>query len=201
MMQKKEYSAGAVKLSFWFAEFRKVVTMLRSGKTVQEIKTLAVNENLFSAATAMRGGQIFNTVSARVTSLPEDYYKLFEESSLETQKLITLLSIMETDALFFDFMNDVYKEKLIIGDMQIADADIRIFFALKQRQSEKVSGWTDGTFVRLLRCYKTYLSEAGLLERGVGDRKIIKPLVDDRLVRLLSDTNRKQAYKIFTGTR
>jgi hypothetical protein len=178
-----------------------VVTLLRSGKTLQEVKTLAVKENLFSAATVMRSEQIFNTVSVRVASLPDDYYKLFEKSGIETQKLIALLSIMETDALFFDFMNDVYKEKLITGDTQITDADIRVFFADKQRQSEKVSGWTDGTFGRLLRCYKTYLSEAGLLERGVGDRKIIKPLVDEKLVRLLFDTNRKQACSVFSGTR
>ena len=200
-MQKKEYSAGAVKLLFWFAEFRKVVSLLRAGKTIQEIKALAINENLFSAATAMRSEQIFSTVSARVASLPDDYYKLFEDSSLETQKLIALLSIMETDALFFDFMNDVYKEKLITGDTHITDPDIRVFFADKQRQSEKVAGWTDETLVRLKRNYKTYLSEAGLLARGVGDRKIIKQLIDDKFLRLLSDTNRKQAYYILTGSR
>ena len=200
-MQKKEYSASAVKLSFWFAEFRKVVTLLRSGKTILEIKALAVNENLFSAATAMRSGQIFNTVSARVNSLPDAYYKLFEDSGLETQKLIALLSVMETDALFFDFMNDIYKEKLITGDTHITNPDIRVFFADKQRQSEKVSGWTDETLNKLQRCYKTYLSEAGLLERGVGDRKIIKQLVDDKFAQLLSDTNRKQVYNILSGTR
>jgi len=200
-MQKREYSASAVKLLFWFVEFRKVISLLRSGKTIQEIKAIAVNENLFSAATAMRSGQIFNTVSARVMSLPNDYYILFEESSLETQKLIALLSVMETDVLFFDFMNDVYKEKLITGDMQITDADIRVFFADKQRQSEKVSGWTDETLIRLRRSYKNYLTEAGLLSRGVGNRKIIKPLVDHKLARLLSETNQKQVYNILTGTR
>ena len=168
---------------------------------MQEIKALAANENLFSAATAMRSAQIWSTISARVKSLPDDFYELFEESVLETQKLIALLSIMETDALFLDFMNDIYKEKLITGDTQITDADIRVFFADKQRQSEKVSRWTDETLIRLGRCYKTYLSEAGLLERGVGDRKIIKQIIDDEFARLLSDTDRKQAYNIFSGTR
>jgi len=200
-MQKKEYSAGAVKMSFWFAEIRKVATLLSSGKTMQEIKALAVNENLFSAATHQRSRQIWSTVSARVTSLPDDYYELFEDSGLETQKLIALLSIMETDALFFDFMNEVYKEKLITGDTHITDADIRVFFADKQRQSKKVSGWTDETLIRLQRCYKTYLTEAGLLERGVGDRKIIKQLIDDKLAQLLSITSRKQVHNILTGTR
>lgn len=33
-MKQKEYSAGMVKLSFWFAEFRKVVGLLNQGKTL-----------------------------------------------------------------------------------------------------------------------------------------------------------------------
>lgn len=32
-MKRKEYSAGAVKMSFWFIEFRKVVQLLHDGKT------------------------------------------------------------------------------------------------------------------------------------------------------------------------
>lgn len=31
-MKRKEYSAGAVKMSFWFIEFRKVVQLLHDGK-------------------------------------------------------------------------------------------------------------------------------------------------------------------------
>lgn len=201
-MHEKKYSASAVKLSFWFAEFRKVISFLHSGKSLNDIKELAVTDNIFSAATPMRSEQIFNTVTSRVLSLPEDYHNLFEKSNLETQKIIALIAVMETDALFYDFMNDVYREKLITGNTILTDADIRIFFTDKQRESEKVSGWTDATLDRLKRCYKTYLSEAGLLlERGKGDRKIIKPLIDNRLSALLAETNKNQIVSILLGTR
>ena len=53
-MERKEYSAGAVKLSFWFVEFRKVVELLSEGKSTDQIKDLAMNENLFAAPTALR---------------------------------------------------------------------------------------------------------------------------------------------------
>jgi len=36
-MKRKEYSAGTTKLSFWFSEFRKVIGLLNSGKTLLEI--------------------------------------------------------------------------------------------------------------------------------------------------------------------
>jgi len=44
-MEKKPYSAGAVKMSFWFMEFRKVVELLADGKTLEEIKEMNKNEN------------------------------------------------------------------------------------------------------------------------------------------------------------
>ena len=38
-MNRKPYSAGAVKFSFWFIEFRKTVQLLAEGKSFSEIKT------------------------------------------------------------------------------------------------------------------------------------------------------------------
>ena len=62
-MERKEYSAGAVKMSFWFIEFRKVVQLLHDGKSMDEIKTLAQSENIFAAPTALRSNQIYSTVA------------------------------------------------------------------------------------------------------------------------------------------
>ena len=37
-MEKKPYSAGAVKMSFWFMEFRKVVGLMAEGKNFERNK-------------------------------------------------------------------------------------------------------------------------------------------------------------------
>jgi len=187
-MRRKAYSAGAVKFGFWFAELCKTVQLLRSGKSIGEIKALSENENIFAAATPTRARQIYATVSARASSLTDEYYDIFIESSIETQKIIALISIMNTDALFFDFMNEVYREKLMTGDTFLNDADFRVFFLAKQRESEKVAAWTDQTLDRLRQSYKAYLAESGLIERGAGTRKIKKPLIDGRLASLLSES-------------
>lgn len=39
-MERKPYSAGAVKFSFWFMEFRKTVQLLSEGKSFADIKKL-----------------------------------------------------------------------------------------------------------------------------------------------------------------
>ena len=177
-MKRKEYSAGMVKLSFWFAEFRKVIQLLNSGKTLLKIKNMNVEENIFSAPTQARAIQIFNTISTRVKSLDQSFYKLFERSDISNQKVIVLIAIMQSDSLFFDFVYEVYREKLIIGANELSDSDFRIFFKDKQIQSEKVAKWQDYTLKRLGNCYKTMLMEAGLIDRTTGTRKVLKPIID-----------------------
>jgi len=128
-MHRNDYSAGAVKLSFWFSEFRKVISLLNSGKSINGIKSIVENENIFSAASPMRSKQIFNTVSARVKILPPEFIMEFDKLRMPDQRIIALIAIMETDALFFDLMYDVYREKLIIGDTSLTEADVRGFFS------------------------------------------------------------------------
>ncbi len=38
-MKRREYSAGAVKFSFWFMEFRKVTGILAEGKSLDNLMT------------------------------------------------------------------------------------------------------------------------------------------------------------------
>jgi hypothetical protein len=200
-MKRKEYSAGTVKLSFWFSEFRKMVHLLNSGKKLTEIKALNQKENIFSAPTQARATQIFNTVSGRVSSLDSSFYQLFEKSDLSTQKLITLIAIMQTDSLFFAFVYEVYREKLFMGSEELTDSDIRIFFKDKQLQSERVAKWTDHTLKRLGSCYKTMLMEADLIGRAVGNRKILKPILDKALEDCLRSKGMDLMIDALTGVR
>jgi len=200
-VERKEYSAGMVKLSFWFLEFRKVIELLNSGKTINEIKDMNLKENIFGAPTTARAIQIFNTVSNRVMSLDESFYKLFEKSDIATQKIIAIISVMKVDSLFFDFVYEVYREKLIIGNNTLSDRDIRSFFKDKQLQSEKVASWTDYTLKRLGLCYKTMLMEAGIIDRATGDRKILKPIIDVALEKCMKDHGMELFIHALTGVR
>lgn len=179
-MKRKPYSAGAVKFSFWFLEFRKTVQLLAEGKTFDEIKKMNEDENVYGTSTKARASQIYSTVTARVKSLDADFYQLFLASDLCTQKMFALTAALAHDTLFFDFVYEVVREKLILGSNELTDADIRIFFKNKQEQSEKVASWKDYTIQRLGSCYKTQLFEAGLIDdrRTSSTRRILKPILD-----------------------
>lgn len=200
-MERKEYSAGAVKMSFWFIEFRKVVQLLHEGKSIDEIKALAQSENLFAAPTALRSGQIYSTVVGRIKSLDQSFIPCFLSGDLATQKLYALIAAMAYDTLFFDFVYEVIREKMIVGSNELADSDVRIFFKNKQQQSEKVAGWTDETLVRLGRCYKTMLYEAGIIDKSKTARAILKPIFDPELSRWLEQNNMAIYEKALTGVK
>lgn len=200
-MERKEYSAGAVKLSFWFMEFRKVVELRGEGKTYEDIKQLSQEENLFATSTPARAKQICSTVTTRVQSLDDSFYPVFSESDLSTQKLFNLAAVMASDTLFFDFVYEVVREKMIIGSNELADSDVRIFFKDKQQQNEKVAEWTDATLIRLGRCYKTMLYEAGITDKAKETRKIFRPILDPMFERWLNEHDMGVLVKALTGVR
>lgn len=200
-MERREYSAGAVKHSFWFMEFRKVVQLLSEGMTMEEIRMMNQKENIFGAPTVMRATQIFNTVSARVKMLDDSFYPVFITSEVSTQKLFNLTAVMAYDTLFGEFVYEVVREKMIIGSDEFTDSDIRVFFKNKQLQDEKVAAWTDATLTRLGRCYKTLLFESGLTDKGKENRKILKPILDPVMQNWLMDHGMEYLVKAMTGVR
>ncbi|MGI6559770.1 MAG: DUF1819 family protein [Saccharofermentanales bacterium] len=211
-MSEKNYSAGMVKLSFWFLEFKKMIKLLNEDKSFSDIKKLNQQKNIFSASSDLRANQIFTTLSKRVKSLDESVYHLFEKLDVSNQKLIVLISIMASDDLFFAFMHEVFREKIIYDTEELADRDFNIFFKDKQLQSERVAGWQDDTIKRLAASYKTILIEAGLLDlfesedngsenqmRKHTDRRILRPILDLNLEQYLKDHDMQIMINILTG--
>lgn len=200
-MEKKPYSAGAVKMSFWFMEFRKVVELLAAGKTLEEIKEMNKNENIFGAPTAARANQIFVTVSGRIKTLDKSFVEVFQKSDVAMQKIFVLVSSLAYDSLFFEFVYEVIREKLILGADTLTDSDIRIFFKDKSLQDERVAKWTAATLKRLRAYYKTMLCEAGLLDKGMADRKIIRPVLSPTVEEWLNTHDMEVCVKALNGVR
>lgn len=200
-MERKEYSAGAVKLSFWFMEFRKVAGLLNKGKTLDDIKKLNSEENIFGAPTKDRAEKIMNTIANRMNCIPSSFLGIFTDSDIATQKLFVLASILASDTLFFDFVYEVIREKMILGSNEFSDSDVRIFFRNKQVQDEKVASWTDATIARLGTSYKTMLFEAGMTDRGKTIRKVNKPILDPVFAHWLDDNGLGQIEKTLAGVR
>ena len=200
-MERKEYSAGATKYSFWFMEFRNEVKLLSEGKTFEEIRELCKTENIFASVTPERALLTYNTVTARIKALGDSFYPVFMNGDVATQKLFALAAMMVNDTLFFDFVYEVIREKMIIGSNEYTQSDLNIFFKDKQLQCEKMVGWSETTLGKLSRNYKTYLYEAGVTDKAKDVRKIFKPILEPDMERWLIDNDMKQIVKALSGVR
>ena len=172
-----------------------------SGKNADEVRNICLTENLFGAPTTARSLQILQTVMMRISELPEAFQLLFIQGDLQTQKFITLTATMNSDSLFFDFVYEVYREKLYMGSEVIADSDYNIFFRDKQVQCEKVASWSESTIKNLKKTYKSILMESGITARSIGNRKILKPILDAPLENCLRDHHMELFINALTGVR
>ena len=200
-MERKEYSAGATKYSFWFMEFRNEVKLLSEGKTFEEIRELCKTENIFASVTPERALLTYNTVTARIKALGDSFYPVFMNGDVATQKLFELAALMVNETLFFDFVFEVIREKMIIGSNEYTQSDLNIFFKDKQLQCEKMVGWSETTLGKLSRNYKTYLYEAGVTDKAKDVRKIFKPILEPDMERWLIDNDMKPIVKALSGVR
>lgn len=181
-----KYSAGIVTNAFWLSETRKTAELLIAGKDLKQIRFLAQTENIYQVKNETRALRIANAIVQRLESLPHVLREQIANSDIGTAKLLILVSFMKTDLLFFEFMHEVYRPAILLGEYIITDRVINAFFDEKKVQSETVAKWVDTTINKLERCYLGILREAGLLKIENDKRKIIIPHIDYNLRKQLT---------------
>lgn len=165
----------------------------------KEIQKLAVDDNIYQVQSELQSLKIANSVYSRLSSLPEPILEDIVNSNLPTSKIIVLISIMKTDKLFFEFMYEVFRNKIILGDYTLKNRDFNIFFEEKKSQSEIIHKWADSTIKRLIRGYVGILNQSGLLNIDSTERSIQLPFIDFRVKQRLFDNDLAPYVNSITG--
>jgi len=198
-MRTSDYSAGMVSKPFWYIEFKKVIKLLHEGKNFNDIRKMSIEKNIFGVSKEYRAKEIYNCVSGRAKVFDEQMITLFCTSDLATTKIMALIAVLKTDRLFYEFVYEVYREKVMLGIRELEDSDISIFFKNKQSQDENVASWKDYTLKKLRNSYINYLRDAGLISTSSGKKEITPPILDKALVKCLQDHNDIKIINAFTG--
>ena len=172
------YSASIISTSFWFLESKKVAELILEGYSKEEILNAALEDNIFQVETERRVRDITNTTYRRLKSFPEEVLEYFVRVDVNSAKVFVLISVLKNDKLFFEFMYEVFREHIVLGDLNLKNKDFEMFFDNKSYQSDIVSEWVDETRSRLKRSYNTMLSEAGVLDTSSNERVILLPFID-----------------------
>lgn len=198
-MSEKKYSAGIMAQAFWFNEFKQFLNLIKNGYDTEEIKKAVIEENLFGAPNEYRAKRMYGYISNRARVIEEDLTNLFFLSDLATQKIINLIAVIRQDKLFFEFLYEVYREKVIIGEETLELTDAKVFFNHKETQDDSLAEWKDSTKRKVQSAYLTFMTDANLL-RTDGQRRIITPpLLDIALERYLQAHGEAGIVKAITG--
>ncbi len=200
-MRAEQYSAGIMSESSWFLEFKKLVQLKKSGATDEEIKRACLEDNLFGMSTENRVKRTYGYLINRLEIMDNQLIDLFCLSDLATQKIINFITIIRGDRLFFEFINEVYREKIILGFSQIEVSDVNTFFRNKAVESEAFSKWKDTTYPKVRRCYLNFMSDANLLRKEKNQYYITPPVLDVELEQYLIHSGNEHILKAITGVR
>ena len=194
-----EYSAGLTSKLFWLQESRKTASYILNGYKRADIRNIAWEENIYQVKAEYRAYEVLNGTYRRLEALPEAVLKVFTTCDVETAKILNLIAILMDSRLFFEFMHEIYAEKIRLGEKEITDRDLNVFFSDKALQSEEVAGWTDTAVKKLKQCFTRMLFEAGMLENSAKPR-VIRPVhIDYRTEELLKENGLGEYLKAVKG--
>lgn len=174
-----EYKSTIKSRPYLYKETKKASALINSGLEIKKIKDKSMEDNIFQLESAARRKEVASIIVARLKDLDKYIIDKIENSNVETSKVLVLYAIVKTDRLFFEFMNEVYREKILLKDLYIRDKDFGVFFQNKREQSEKVGAWTEYTLKKLKQVYIRILFESGLISNQKGDKEIKVPIIDN----------------------
>ena len=194
-----EYSAGLTSKLFWLQESKKTAEYILRGYNRSEIRKIAWEENIYQVKAEYRAYEVLNGTYRRVSALPEAVLQAFTTCDVETAKILNLIAILIDSRLFFEFFREVYDEKIRLGEKEITDRDLNVFFSDKAMQSDVVASWTETAVRKLKQCFTRMMFEAGLLENSTKPRNIRLIHIDYRTEELLTANGLGEYLKAVKG--
>ena len=173
-----EYSAAMTSRPYLYKETKIVASLLDNGADITDIKNISVEENIFQLEKEYRRIEVAQAITSRLKNIDPLIINKIANGTTELSKLLVVYIIMKHNRLFFEFINEVYREKIILRESTIKDKDFNIFFNRKKEESEKVNGWSEHTFKKLKNVFTIILVDSCMGVKKNGEIEIKVPLID-----------------------
>lgn len=181
-MINDKYSARIVKSPTFFRETIEVGTLKLQGLTEEELRVKLIEENPLKIMPARRNKEISSAVVARVEALTQMQLQVLKSGSLSDKKYMTMVSIMKTERLIRELLNEVYVDKHEMGQKIIDDGDLNVFFRRKAEEHEDVAKFQDVTIKKLKQVIKKILKELELVKAVGKSMEILPPIPSKQFI-------------------
>ncbi len=199
MEKQLKYRSTIKSRPFFYKETKMLAKLYLQRMNELEMNEQVIQRNIFQVKTETRKREIASTIKTRLKVLDDYLLRKLIAADIHTSKLIVLYAILQTDRLFYEFMHEVFSEKMAGFDMLLRDRDFNHFFEAKRQQSKTVAEWKEYTFYKLKQVYIRILFEAGLLKKQNGDREIRLPMMDPEVLEYIRNTGNANYINVIGG--
>ena len=199
MPNNMPYVATNMTVGLMYKELKLTSQMIQQGLTLKEIRQKSYEDNIYQARSENFKKTVTSILLTRIKTLDDNLINMLSNANIDLEKQIAIYSVMKSDRLFFEFMREVYAEKIKNKENKIYSKDIEEFMQRKREQDPKVESWKNTTINRLRSRYIGMLYDSNFARKNKDYIEIIVPIIDSKLETYLKEINEKYYLDAMTG--
>jgi Putative inner membrane protein (DUF1819) len=162
---------------FLFQETVRVARLFVQGHNADQVRRLALEEDLFELRSLQSRKTMVNAVLERFDGLSCETVSQLVAASPDTQRALVLLLIAKRHRLLAETLLELNRWSVTVSSVTLAA--FRGFFQRSRADDLTLSGWSDETFQKSVGNVLKYLREARLIVPLAADLEIRAPLLSD----------------------
>ena len=194
-----KYRTALMNRPFMYIESKRIAEMMLQGKSEEERRYEAVELNAIQMPSLDRRKTSYKEISHRLSFLDDFLLEKFMNSDADTAKAILAYAILQADQLYYEFMREIYLEKILLLQKDLAKKEVINFLYKKAEQSEVVAKWADNTKERLAVGFIQMMRESGFILSNHEEHQVKRPVINQSVGEYLRKNGIKPIVEIMLG--
>lgn len=194
-----KYRTALMNRPFMYIESKRIAEMMLQGKTEEERRYEAIELNAIQMPSLDRRKTSYKEISHRLSFLDDFLLEKFMSSDADTAKAILAYAVLQADQLYYEFMREIYLEKILLLQKDLAKKEVINFLYKKAEQSEVVAKWADNTKERLASGFLQLMRESGFIISNHEEHQVKRPLINQGVREYLRKNGIKPIVEIMLG--
>ena len=183
--------------NFYYTDIKRTAKIVMGKRySREELIEIIKEKGIIEYNTEYNFNKKFLSINKRINKLNEFLIIKLAEESPDIGKFINLFSIVLNERIFYDFFNEVIKEKYFLLDYYITNDEFISFMNEKEEQEEEIKNWSSETKRKIIVKIKAFLVESGYLVKTETGYKIIRPLIPDDIISNIEQNYDKNILRI-----
>ena len=194
-----KYRTALMNRPFMYIESNRIAEMMLQGKSEEVRRYEAVELNAIQMPSLDRRKTSYKEISHRLSFLDDFLLEKFMNSDADTAKAILAYAILQADQLYYEFMREIYLEKILLLQKDLAKKEVINFLYKKAEQSEVVAKWADNTKERLAVGFIQMMRESGFILSNHEEHQVKRPFINQSVGEYLRKNGIKPIVEIMLG--